>query len=63
MEIEDTNISDPQPPTGAEIPDPQPLTEAELTIEIGQMLGFQIDINNPVLMEVMGENGENHSHQ
>ena len=34
------------------------LAEAEITAEIGQELGFEIDAENPILREVLGESSE-----
>ncbi|KAI3517218.1 hypothetical protein L1887_16430 [Cichorium endivia] len=33
--------------------------EAARTIEVGKMLGFQIEVNDPILREAMGAGGEN----
>nr|KAJ0206032.1 hypothetical protein LSAT_V11C500274740 [Lactuca sativa] len=34
------------------------MDEAQKTVEIGQIIGFEIENGDPILMEVMEENGE-----
>jgi len=44
------------PPTIPSIPGE--LSELDKTVEIGQIIGFEIKNDNAILKEVLGENGE-----
>ncbi|KAI3510938.1 hypothetical protein L1887_18079 [Cichorium endivia] len=37
--------------------------EARKTVEVGKQLGFEIEVNDPILLEVLGEHGENQNPQ
>ncbi|KAI3710313.1 hypothetical protein L2E82_40091 [Cichorium intybus] len=41
----------------------RPLSEADKTVEIGKRVGFDIEADNPILLEVLGEAGENNGPQ
>lgn len=52
------------PPEQVPLPDsPDLVSPIDETVEIGQILGFEIDIEDPILTEVMDEASENHMPQ
>lgn len=47
------------PLSDMEVDSPSSLSEIRNTVEVDNMLGFEVDVDNPVLKEVFGDDGEN----